>query len=98
MAEIEAVELLRRQYLQLIDPERLILPAPRLLRLANIQERIYDCMFDDLKLANGPPERYRFRVLKRLVNAIEASIEDPDEDVCFLFGFSLSFQILSMCQ
>ena len=83
MAEVEAVELLRRQFLQLLDPEQLRLPAPHLLRLADTQERVYSCMFDESKTLYGPPERYRFRVLKRLVSAIESSIEDPNEDVGF---------------
>lgn len=75
------VELLKRQYLQLIDPEQLELPCKELLRLPVTQARIFDEMFDESALVYSPPERYRFRVMKRLVNALEEAIEDPEEDV-----------------
>jgi len=79
--DMESVELLRRQYLQLLDPEELAFPGPSLLRLPDVQARIYETMFEESKLQYAPPERYRFRVLKRLVKALEQSIEDPEEDV-----------------
>ena len=78
------VELLKRQYLQLIDPEGLTLPRREVLRLPETQVQIYNDMFDESRLAYAPPERYRFRVLKRLVKALEDAIEDPEEDVRFL--------------
>ena len=85
MAAVDAVELLRRQFLQLIDPELLALPPPDALRLANTQKRIFERLFNEPNNPVGPPERYRSRVLKRLVGAIESSIEDPDEDVGVFF-------------
>ena len=85
MAAVDAVELLRRQFLQLIDPEQLALPAPDALRLPDTQKQIYERIFDESTSSHGPPERYKFRVLKRLVGAIENSIEDLDEDVGFFF-------------
>lgn len=81
---IVPVELLKRQYLQLIDPEGLTLPRREVLRLPETQVQIYNDMFDESRLAYAPPERYRFRVLKRLVKALEDAIEDPEEDVRFL--------------
>ncbi|KAL9104521.1 MAG: hypothetical protein Q9163_000552 [Psora crenata] len=66
MASVPPVKLLSRQYYQLVDPEQLTLPAPDFLRLPEVQNRIYDEMFEDGTLQCLPPERYRFRVLKRL--------------------------------
>ena len=81
MTNIAPVELLKRQYLQLTDPEELALPRKEILKLPDIQAQMYNEMFDESNLTYVPPERYRFRVLKRLVKALEDSIEDPEEDV-----------------
>ena len=81
MDSVPPVELLKKQYLQLIDPEQLTLPTKELLRSSVIQAQIYHSMFDDSVLKFAPPERYRLRVLKRLVNAVEDAIVDPEEDV-----------------
>ncbi len=81
---ITPVELLKRQYLQLIDPEKLTLPRKDLLKLPDTQAHIYNDMFDESRITYMPPERYRFRVLKRLVKALEDAIEDPEEDVGFM--------------
>lgn len=75
------VELLKRQYLQLVDPERLKMPPMGILRLPEAQAKIFDHMFND-KLRSFPsPKRYQFRVLKRIVDAVELSIVDPEQDV-----------------
>lgn len=77
------VELLRRQYLQLVDPEQLKMPAMGILRLPEAQAKIFDNIFNH-KLCSFPsPERYKFRVLKRVIDAVELSIVDPEEDVRF---------------
>ena len=86
---VAPVELLKRQYLQLTDPEELTLPRKEVLRLPDIQAQIYNDMFDESNIVYAPPERYRFRVLKRLVKALEDAIEDPEEDVG-----AFSFRIL----
>ena len=93
MERMDSVELLRRQYLQCLDPESLTLPKPELLRLPEIQSRIYSSMFDESKLDYTPPERYRFRVLKGIIAALEKAIEDPEEDVCHY-----SRHTISLCQ
>lgn len=85
MNTIAPVELLKRQYLQLTDPEELALPHKEVLKLPDIQAQIYNDMFDESNIIYAPPARYRFRVLKRLVKALEDAIEDPEEDVGFLF-------------
>ena len=84
MNTVAPVELLKRQYLQLTRPEELAIPRKELLRLPDIQAQIYNNMFNEANITYGPPERYRFRVLKRLVQALEDAIEDPEEDVGFL--------------
>lgn len=94
MTDHVAVRLLQRQYLQLIAPERLGFPPPDVLRLPDVQKQIYESMFDDAAINLGPPLRYRLRVLKRLMRAIEDSIQDPEEDVgislCTRFSFAFS--------
>ena len=74
-------ELLRRQYLQLIDPKELAIPSNEALRSPDLQARLYETMFDKANLPYSPPVRYKFRVLKKLINAIEQAIVDPEEDV-----------------
>lgn len=81
MPQIDPVELLRRQYLQLLDPEQLRMPSMDLLRLSQTQADVYNGMFNESRVAFPPPDRYRFRVLKRLVKALEDAVVDPEEDV-----------------
>lgn len=81
MAVCEPVELLRRQYVQLLDPDILTLPASHLLKLPDIQRRVYDTLFVHQDMDYLPPERYAFRVLKRIVGVLEQLIDDPEEDV-----------------
>ena len=80
-----AIELLRRQYLQIQDPEQLSFPPPEILKLPDVQARIYESILDEGNLPHELPPRYKFRVLKRLVHAIEQAIDDPDEDVGCVF-------------
>ncbi|MCJ1466534.1 hypothetical protein MMC07_005154 [Pseudocyphellaria aurata] len=74
------MELLRRQYLQLIDPEQLQLPAKEILRLPEAQAKIFDDFFNDKFHSFLPPKRYKYRVLKKIVDTVEMSIVDPEED------------------
>lgn len=82
---LRQMELLRRQYLQLIDPEQLQLPAMEILRLPEVQAKIFDDIFNDKFHSFLSPQRYKYRVLKRIVDAVELSIVDPEEDVGFPF-------------
>lgn len=81
----QQVELLKRQYLQLVDPDQLSLPSFPALRLPDVQAQIYKSMFVNSTHTYTPPERYQYRVLKRLINQLEQAIQDPDEDVRFSF-------------
>lgn len=73
--------LFRRQYLQLFEPDFLAWPPKQLLRDPDIQEWIHHNLFDSDQITYLPPERYQYRVLKRLLAKIEQAIEDPEEDV-----------------
>lgn len=85
MNDVVPPELLRRQYLQMMNPDRLALLSTDLL-CPQRQSDIYESMFNESNLIYPPPERYRFRVLKKIVTVLEAAIEDPEEDVGFPFG------------
>ncbi|KAI2465410.1 FAM86A protein [Annulohypoxylon bovei var. microspora] len=71
-----AIDRFCRQYLQL---ERdLDYPSSTLLREADVQDTLYNRIFDDGAINYSPPPRYQLRVLKELMSRIEASIEDWD--------------------
>ncbi|KAK5108765.1 hypothetical protein LTR62_007825 [Meristemomyces frigidus] len=72
--------LLRRQYLQLVEPDFLAWPPNSLLRDANAQSWIYKRLFDPERTPRLPPAHYQIRVLKPLLAKIEQSIDDPEED------------------
>lgn len=80
--------LFRRQYFQLFEPDFLAWPPKQLLRDADVQEWLYNHLFNMEKSSYLPSDRYRFRVLKQLVNKIEKAIEDPEEDVGCHFCFT----------
>lgn len=85
----QELEILRRQYFQLIEPPQLKWPVSRTLIAANVQAWIFNNFFNSDQVAFPPPERYRQRVLKLLISKLEAAIGDPEEDVCFTFSFLL---------
>ena len=77
----EQVEMLRRQYLQLLEPDQLSIPCSEMIRKPEVQARIYQSMFQENGFPYQPPESYRVRVLKLLVDHMEKALIDPDEDV-----------------
>lgn len=79
----QQLELLRRQYLQLWEPDKLTIPSMDIIRLPGVQASIFESMFEENNLRFAPPDRYKVRVLKRLVGMIERAIVDPEEDVGF---------------
>lgn len=81
---LSSVEILRRQYLQLVDPEKLKIPSMEILRLPEAQAQIFDNLFNDKCRSFPSPNRYKFCILKRIVDAVHLSIVDPEEDVCHL--------------
>lgn len=81
MYYISPLELLKRQYLQQVNPDKIRLPSIDVLRLPKTQEQIFNLLFANGALNYPPPDRYQYRVLKRLINAMEQAIDDPEEDV-----------------
>ena len=75
------LQLFRRQYLQLFEPDFLSWPPKQLLRNADVQAWLFKNLFDHERNARLPSERYQLRVLKPLLAKIEQAIEDPEEDV-----------------
>ncbi|KAI1426386.1 putative methyltransferase-domain-containing protein [Xylaria sp. FL1777] len=81
MADVDLqLRLLRRQYLQLFEPDFLAWPHPQLLRRSDAQAWLFKHLFDESRNPRLPPERYQLRVLRPLVARIEKSIQDPEED------------------
>lgn len=79
--DVFQVELLKRRYLQMEDPDQLPFPSKNILVKTNIQAAIYTSLFDCSKRKFSPPDRYKYRVLKKLLRLLEDSVEDPEEDV-----------------
>lgn len=68
-----------RQYFQL---ERAIdFPDETCLRSEAFQEALVDSLFNSTA-GYSPPPRYELRILKLLIEKIEQSIQDWDEEVC----------------
>lgn len=78
-----------RQYLQL--QLELDYPAEEYLRKDAFQEAIYYTVFDESVIEHPPPPRYQLKVLKELVKRIEQSIQDWEEDVCYLLSCTNAF-------
>ncbi|KAI0972965.1 S-adenosyl-L-methionine-dependent methyltransferase [Xylaria arbuscula] len=74
------LQLLRRQYFQLFEPDFLAWPPPQLLRRSDAQAWLFKHLFDESRNPRLPPEGYQLRVLRPLVARIEKSIQDPEED------------------
>jgi hypothetical protein len=76
------LRLLRRQYFQLLPLQQLRWPSIELLKLSGSQAWIYSSMFDIGQVKHPlPPERYRLRFLRKLVDDLEEAFEDSDNDV-----------------
>ena len=84
-----------RQYMQQIN--ELNYPPGTLLVNSDVQDCLYKYFFDASRNRFLPPPRYQARVLRRLIEDIEKSIKDPDEDAGWLWRPSLSFQIRVFC-
>ena len=83
------IERLRRQYLQLINPQDLCLPSLHALKFPQVQHELYTRVVSHAEQRFSPPQRYEFRVMKRLMGLLEASFEDPDQDVRLSLNVSL---------
>lgn len=67
------VQLLRRQYLQLVEPSVFSFPdSPSTLHSPEFQSALYSALFSPAAVSNPPPERYTTRVLKRLITLLSS--------------------------
>ena len=89
---MNSLDLLKRQYLQLLEPEYLTLPSSGSIRLPHVQAYLYETMFREGCLRYPPPDRYEIRVLKRIIEKIESSFIDTEEDVGIPISRILPFE------
>ncbi|KAI5297282.1 hypothetical protein KEM55_004925 [Ascosphaera atra] len=78
---LEQLDQLACQYFQLVESDRLTFPPPSRLVRPQVQQYIYDTMFNASAVWPLPPVGYRSRVLKSLISKLETAIIDPDEDL-----------------
>ncbi|KAF2270224.1 hypothetical protein CC78DRAFT_574354 [Lojkania enalia] len=83
---LSKLSVLRRQYLQLVEPTQLFWPDAHILKAPSIQSWAFRCLFDVNNIPYLPPDRYRLRVLKLLISKLEESMKDPEEDVWFFLS------------
>jgi hypothetical protein len=78
------LQVLRRQYFQLVEPLQLRWPNDSVLKRPEVQSWMFTEIFDTNHGKSAPPDRYQLRTLKYLISKLERSIDDPDEDVRYL--------------
>lgn len=85
------LEIFRRKYLQMLDPNEIDFPMEWFIKLPATQQWIYDHMFNPEKIKTLPYPDYAFRILKRLLYILEAAMKDPEEDVSSLRILNINF-------
>jgi len=91
------LQVLQRQYFQLVEPHQLRWLDDGTLKASHIQAWMFANMFDADEIKSPPPDRYQLRVLKLLISKLERAIDDPEEDVGHSFlrhGFIAQSQSL----
>ncbi|KAI1084334.1 putative methyltransferase-domain-containing protein [Whalleya microplaca] len=73
--------LLRRQYMQLFEPDFIAWPPPQLLKNTDVQRWLYKHLFDVSRYPKLPPARYQMRVLKQLIAKIEKAVQNPEDEI-----------------
>ena len=79
----ESLELLRRQYFQLLPFEEFTQPAENIFKSVPFQAGLVQKMFGEHLSRYTPPDRYKYRVLKAFISRLESIMRDPDGDVWF---------------
>ncbi|PGH16960.1 hypothetical protein AJ80_05028 [Polytolypa hystricis UAMH7299] len=74
------VRLLVAQYLQVVEAHNVSIPPGYVLLKPDVQDYIYQHMFNETNIWPLPPTGYRIRILKMLLAKMEESMSDPDED------------------
>ncbi|OTB04625.1 hypothetical protein M426DRAFT_11511 [Hypoxylon sp. CI-4A] len=72
--------LVRRQYMQLFEPDFLAWPSPKYLKDTDIQKWLYKYLFDPRRNPRLPPASYQVRVLEQLIAKINKTIHNTEED------------------
>lgn len=75
------LQVLQRQYFQLVEPHQLRWLDEDILKTPDVQAWLFTGMFDVEQIKSPPPDRYQLRVLKLLISKLERAIDDPEEDV-----------------
>ncbi|KAI1204552.1 putative methyltransferase-domain-containing protein [Annulohypoxylon truncatum] len=70
--------ILRRQYMQLFEPDFLAWPPSSLLKSADVQKWLYKRLFDPSLNPKLPPEGYQMRVLKLLLSKIKKATDEHE--------------------
>lgn len=78
---VSQLQVLQRQYFQLVEPHQLRWPDDATLKKPAVQTWLFSEMFDTERMKSPPPDRYQLRVLKLLISKLEGAIDDPEEDV-----------------
>lgn len=76
------LQLFKRQYFQLLRPELLTWPDATVLKSLEVQQWLFEQLFDVEAIDFPPHERYQLRVLKELMSKVVCAVNDPEEDVC----------------
>ncbi|KAL8948406.1 MAG: hypothetical protein Q9222_005408 [Ikaeria aurantiellina] len=74
------LEIFRRKFLQMEDITEIDFPSGEIIKPIAVQSWLYDCMFSKACVPSPPAARYSIRVLKKLINILEAVMEHPEED------------------
>lgn len=78
----DPIRTLAAQYFQLVDPPNLYIPPENVLKQPNVQQALYERMFEET-ITPLPPATYRTRVLKLILARVEETFTDPEEDVSY---------------
>ncbi|KAI1474127.1 putative methyltransferase-domain-containing protein [Daldinia eschscholtzii] len=73
--------LLRRQYMQLFEPDFLAWPPAKFLKDVDVHKWLHKHLFDPYRNQRLPPEGYQMRVLEKLIAKVEKETGNPGRDV-----------------
>lgn len=86
-----SLETFAAQYFQVVEPLNLTFPSGEVLIKPEVQQWVYQNMFNETTVWPVPPVGYRNRVLKTLLSKIEDSITDPEHDVRIIPSNAICF-------
>jgi hypothetical protein len=81
-SNVNALELVVRQYFQMLEAQAIKWPASVVFKAAEVQAWMYENIFSaETSILPQPPDHYRVQILKQIVSKIEAVVTDSDDDV-----------------